>query len=184
MVLQLYIRKLRARGTAVTTLVVQATAEGVILPLDRTSLAEYGGLIKLTNTRAKSLLSRMNFTKRKGSTKGKVTIEDFEEVKKQLLRDVVDIATMEDIPSCLIFNWDQTGLSLVPSPAWTMKEKGKKRVEIAGLNDKQQITVVLCGNLDGEVLPVQLIYGGKTKWCHTIYRFPDDWNITQRQSLV
>jgi len=175
---QHYIRKLRERGTAVTALVVQAAAEGVLLALDRTRLAEYGGHVQLTNTWAKSLLSRMNFTKRKGSTKQKVTVEDFERVKKQFLQDIVDITTMEDIPSRLIFNWDQTGINLVPCPTWTMEEKGKKRVEIAGLNDKRQITAVLCGNIDGEVLPVQLIYGGKTKRCHAVYNFPDDWNIT------
>ena len=163
MAVQQYIRNLCERGTAVTALVVQAAAEGILLALDSTRLAENGGHVKLTNTWAKSLLSRMNFTKRKGSTKQKVTIKDFEVVK---------------IPSRLIFNWDQTGLNLVPCPTWTMEEKGKKRVEIAGLNDKRQITTVLCGNLDGEVLPVQLIYGGKTKRCHALYNFPDDWNIT------
>ena len=178
MAVQQYIRNLRERGTAVTALVVQAAAEGILLALDSTRLAKNGGHVKLTNTWAKSLLSRMNFTKRKGSTKQKVTIKDFEVVKKQFLQDVVDIATMENIPSRLIVNWDQTGLNLVPCPTWTMEEKGKKRVEIAGLNDKRQITAVLCGNLDGEVLPEQLIYGGKTKRCHAVYNFPDDWNIT------
>jgi len=29
------------------------------------------------------------------------------------------------------------------------------------------------------VLPVQLIYGGKTKQCHVVHNFTDDWNITQ-----
>ena len=38
-----------------------------------------------------------------------------------------------------------------------------------------QITVVMCGSLDGELLPMQLIYGGKTKRCHSAYQFPDVW---------
>ena len=104
MAVQQYIRNLHERGTAVAALVVQAAAEGILLALDSTRLAENGGHVKLTNTWAKSLLSRMNFTKRKGSTKQKVTIKDFEVVKKQFLQDVVDIATMENIPSRLIFN--------------------------------------------------------------------------------
>ena len=44
-----------------------------------------------------------------------------------------------------------------------MEERGKK------------ITVVLCGNLDGEILLMQLIYA---KRCYAVYDFPDDWNIT------
>jgi len=86
---QQYIRKLHKRATAVTTLVVQAAAEGIFMALGRTGLAENGGHVKLTNTWAKSLLSRMNFTKRKGLTKQKVIIEDFEVVKKQFLQDVI-----------------------------------------------------------------------------------------------
>jgi len=60
---QQYIRKLCERRTAVAALVVQATAEGTLLASDRTSLAEKGDHVELTNIWAKSLLSRMNFTK-------------------------------------------------------------------------------------------------------------------------
>lgn len=41
---------------------------------------------------------------------------------------------MEEIPFELIFNWDQTGLNLIPASSWTMEHKGSKRVEIKGLN--------------------------------------------------
>ena len=120
----------------------------------------------------------MNFTKRKGSTKEKVEVKNFEKIKEKFLQDIVDIATMEEIPSQLIFNWDQTGINLVPYSSWTMEEKGKRRVGVIGLNDKRQITAVLCGSIDGEFFPVQLIYAGKTKRCHPSYVFPEEWNIT------
>ena len=177
-VVQEYILKLRECGSPVNSAVVQAVAEGVLLAMDRTSLAQYGGDIKLSNTWAKSLLARMNFTKRKGSTKEKVEVKNFEKIKEKFLQDIVDIATMEEIPSQLIFNWDQTGINLVPYSSWTMEEKGKKRVGVIGLNDKRQITAVLCGSIDGEFFPVQLIYAGKTKRCHPSYVFPEEWNIT------
>ena len=177
-VVQEYILKLRECGSPVNSAVVQAVAEGVLLAMDRTSLAQYGGHIKLSNTWEKSLLARMNFTKRKGSTKEKVEVKNFEKIKEKFLQDIVDIATMEEIPSQLIFNWDQTGINLVPYSSWTMEEKGKKRVGVIGLNDKRQITAVLCGSIDGEFFPVQLIYAGKTKRCHPSYVFPEEWNIT------
>ena len=49
---------------------------------------------------------------------------------------------MEEIPPSLIFNWDQTGLHLVPSSSWTMARKGSKRVEMIGMEDKRQITAI------------------------------------------
>ena len=75
-------------------------------------------------------------------------------------------------------NWDQTAINLVPSSPLTMETKGKKRVEIAGLHDKRQITAVFCGTVEHHFLPLQLIYGGKTQCCHPVYDFPDNWCIT------
>ena len=46
----------------------------------------------------------------------------------------------------------------MPSASWTMEKCGVKRVELAGVSDKRQITAVLCGSLVGDFLPVQLIY--------------------------
>ncbi len=85
---------------------------------------------------------------------------------------------MEDIPPELIFNWDQTGISLVPGSSWTMELKGSKRVEIAGSGDKRQITALLCGTMAGEFLPPQLIYQGKTSACLPKHKFPSNWHIT------
>ena len=48
---------------------------------------------------------------------------------------------------------------------WTFEEKGTKRIEIAGLDDKRQITVLLSCSMKGKLLPTQVIYGGKTPAC-------------------
>ena len=56
---------------------------------------------------------------------------------------------------------------MVPGVLWTMDKKGKKRIEITGLQDKRQITAVICGSILGEISPPQLIYGGKTVRCVT-----------------
>ena len=44
---------------------------------------------------------------------------------------------------------------------WTFEEKGAKQVEIAGLDDKRKITVLLSCALDGKLLPIQVIYAGR-----------------------
>ena len=59
---------------------------------------------------------------------------------------------MEEIPPELILNWDQTGLKIVPSNTRTIEEQGLKRVDVAGANDKQQITAGFCGSLVGDFL--------------------------------
>ena len=85
---------------------------------------------------------------------------------------------MEEIPAELVLNWDQTGIKIVPSSTWTMERQGSKRVEVVGVNDKCLITVVFCGSLVGDFLPIQVIYKGKTPRCHPHYQFPLNWDIT------
>ena len=38
------------------------------------------------------------------------------------------IAEFEDVPSDLIFSWDQTGLNYVPVSNWTIEKEGAKCV--------------------------------------------------------
>ena len=117
--------------------------------------------------------------KRKVSTSAsKYTATTFEQVKTEFLDSISDIVKMENIPCELILNSDQTGVRLVPSCNWTMDNKGVKRVSISGIDDKRQITLVLCGSMIGDFLPPQLIYKGKTKRSHPKTSLPRDWNVT------
>ena len=55
-----------------------AEAKGILQSQDRTQLAEFGGPATLSIAWAKSLLKRMNFTKRRGTSKSKVPVEEFQ----------------------------------------------------------------------------------------------------------
>jgi DDE superfamily endonuclease len=66
----------------------------------------------------------------------------------------------------LVVNADQTGLHLVPADSHTYAEKGSKEVSVIGAEDKRQITVVVASSMDGNLLPLQLIFQGKTAACH------------------
>lgn len=176
---QQYLKKLRENGASVSARIVVAAARGIVMSYDKDMLEEFGGHVRLNRHWAHSMMSRMSFVKRKGSTaKSKHSITDFAELKQSFLNDVVTTVTMEDIPPELIMNWDQTGIKLVPSTNWTMEQKGAERVEIVGVNDKRQITAVFCGTLLGDFLPIQLIYQGKTQRCHPRYEFPLEWHVT------
>ena len=69
----------------------------------------------ITKNWAKSLMTRMNFVKRRANTKAKVFNADFEEHKEQFVYDVQSIVEFEEIPKELVINWDHTGINYVHS---------------------------------------------------------------------
>ena len=179
MKVQMYLKKVRDGGGAVSARIAMAATRGILLKCDRTKLAEFGGPVQLNRYWAHSLLKRMKFVQRKATTaRSKHTIANFNELKESFLTDVVTTVTMEEIPPDLILNWDQTGIKIVPCSTWTMERQGAKRVQMVGVNDKRQITAIFCGTLLGDFLPVQLIYKGKTPRCHPHFEFPSGWHIT------
>ena len=70
-------------------------------------------------------------------------------MKRQFLFDIKVITEMEEILNDLIINRDHTGLHYVPVSSWTMEKEGSKWVEIAGLDDKRQLTAVFAGTPSG-----------------------------------
>ena len=121
----------------------------------------------------------MKFVQRKVTTaKSKHAVAEFEKLKKQFLVDVIATVEMKEIPLELIFNWDQTGIKIVPGTTWTMHQQGAKCVELSGAKDKRLITATFCGLLMGHFLPIQVIYKGKTTRCHPSFKFPLDWDVT------
>ena len=107
----------------------------------------------------------MGLVKRKGNTKAKVELEQFDEIKRMFHQYIRSAVVMDEVPSELVINWDQTALSYVPVSQWMMEEVGAKRVEIDGKDDKRQITAVFGCLLTGDFLPLRLIYQGKTTKC-------------------
>ena len=124
---QMYLRRVRDGGGVVTAWIAVAAARGILLSCDRSKLAEFGGHVTLNSFWAYSLLKRMNLVKWKvTSAKSKHAMAEFQRLKEQFLQDVVTTVEMEEIPSELILNWDQTGIKIVPSNTWTMEKQGTK----------------------------------------------------------
>ena len=129
-----------------------ACAEGIVKSYDSNLLECNGGHIVLTKGWAKYLMKCMGFVKRRASTKAKVSVSDFEQLKAQFIFDVKALIEMEEIPGALVINWNQTGVHYVPVSSWTMAQEGSKRVEIAGIDDKRQITALFGGIYHGWTL--------------------------------
>jgi hypothetical protein len=81
------------------------------MQLSRNVLVENGGPMALTAKWAKSLLHRLHYVKRKGSSVAKISVTNFEELRKQFIKVVRE---MEDVPPELIMNWDQTTIRVIP----------------------------------------------------------------------
>ena len=57
----------------------------------------------------------------------------------------------------------RTGVNIVPGSHWTLEEKGARQVQCTGVDDKHQITVVICATASGIFLPFQITYQGKIR---------------------
>lgn len=128
---------MRKTHSAVNTEVVIAAAEGILMNQDSKSK------IKLSTPWAKYLLKRMSYVKRRATTSGKQSIEDFESLKedfeslkKEFLLAVKNTVCMDEIPGDMIVNFNQTGIHYIPVMPWTMEKEGVKRVEIVTKDDK------------------------------------------------
>lgn len=174
-----YVQALRSAGTPIGSSIVMAAGEGIVRAHDRTLLVQHGGHIQITKSWAMSLMNRMGFVKRKATTKSTPGLsgEDFERVKKGYLKQLARMVKLRDIPDNLIINLDQTGVKLVPTGDWTLAARGSRRVELAGLGDKRQITATFAASLDGTFLPMQILYQGKTNRSHPKNAFPDGFDI-------
>ena len=175
---QSYIMALHDNCAVINTIITIACAQGVVKNLDSKLLADNGGHINLTKFWAKNLMQRMGLVKRRASTKAKMSPKEFAELKNPFIFDISSIIQMEEIPTQLIINWDQTGIHYIPVSNWTMALEGSKRVEITGVDDKRQITAVFAGTLLGEFRPPQIIYQGKTVKCLPSTESPQDWHVT------
>ena len=91
------------------------------------------------------------------------------------VREVIDT---KHIPPELVINFDQTGVKIVPVSNWTLAAQGTKQIDVIGIDDKREITMLLGMTLSGEMLPPQVIYQGLTDKCHPVFKFPGDWQIT------
>lgn len=91
---------------------------------NRNNLFEYGGHIKFNRLWAYALFGRMGLVQRKPTTsKSRMDGTDFAMHKKAFLDDLVTTVEMEEIPSELILNWDQTRIRLALASSTTKRSE-------------------------------------------------------------
>ena len=102
-----YILAVRDAGGVINTAIVIAPASGIVRRMKPELLESNGGHVVLPVKKdwAKYLLSKMDFVKRKATTKKpKMTVANFDELKDNFLIDIKAIATIEEVPDDMILN--------------------------------------------------------------------------------
>ena len=81
----------------------------------------------------------------------------------------------------LIINLEQTPAKYVPVGRTTLPKKNTKTVPIKGSSNKRTITATLAILLQGDFLPMQLTYGGKTRKCLPRFKFPEKSSLSYNE---
>jgi hypothetical protein len=108
------------------------------------------------------LRCRAGFTYKKATTSGQKLPADWEaQVTLMIDRTAAVVITKKVAHPSLVINWDQSALMLVPTSSYTYHSKTDKHVSVTGQDDKRQITALVGVTLEGELLPLQLIFQGQ-----------------------
>ena len=128
---------------------------------------------------AKSLFRHMGFKKRTFTT-SKPEIHELakKEAKLMFKHQIAEVAERHSIPLPLVMKFDQTPLKYAPMANQTLSRKGSKHVAIKGQSFKQAITATFGITFSDKFLPMQLIYGGKTKRNLPKVKFPDPFSLS------
>ena len=136
--------------------IVVSYAEGIIKNKDSNLLASNGGHVVLTKYWGKNLLSHKLWALSSEEPAWKQRCQSRTSKKWKLCFWSTSKRLLSLRKSHLI--WFSTGIKWVSTTHRTMEKEGAKRVEIAGVDDKRQITAVFAGSQTGDFLPPQLIY--------------------------
>ena len=157
-----FLKAVRSKGGVINIHVVRATTEALIK--SNPALAQQLNRFEMPRTWVQSIYRRMGYNRRMGTTtRPPVPQGIYDECRREYLSDIDHKMKMYSIPAELVLNADQTPSSYVSVGKQTMATHGARSVPIKGLTDKRNITLTFAVSLTGEFLPMQIIYGGKTK---------------------
>ena len=132
---------------------------------------------------AQSLFCRMGFRCCQATT-SKLEIPEgaLKEIKMLFHHNTVTKVAKFNIPDSLIINLDQMPTKYKPVERTTTAKKNSKTVTIKYSTDKRTITTTFAISIRGDFLPMQLIYGGKTKKCLPRFKFPEKFSLSYNET--
>ena len=153
---------MRERGAIVNVLTIRLVFRVLIDPHD-----DIIRQLKLSNNWCQMWARHhLQWTWRVRTTAASKLPLDWREQGVRMAKRVAFAMQVYKVHPSLVVNMDQTGVNLVPVGTRTYESKGAKEVKVIGAEDKRQITCCVASSLDGDLLPMQLIFQGKTDQCH------------------
>ena len=143
--------------------IIIAITKRIVTANDRTLLKENGGTIELGNKWCESITKQIGFVKRKATTAKPIIAPGLIfEIGHTFYHGINEIAKAHEIPPEMVINKDQLSLPFILISKYILEEKGASRVSVPDTTDYCQITGTFGIIMAGNVLPIQLIYHGKT----------------------
>jgi hypothetical protein len=154
---------MRERGAVVNVRVIQLVMKLVIEDKEPQLLEK----LKLSNSFiGQWARETMSYSWRTRTTAASKLPLDWRERGIMMAKRIGFFMQVYKVHPSLVINMDQTGVHLAPVDSRTYDSRGSKEVCVIGAEDKRQITACIASSLDGDLLPLQLIFQGKTSACH------------------
>jgi hypothetical protein len=104
----------------------------------------------------------LNWSYKATTTLARKLFQTWEQEGMAMACRVAYLVKVYNIPMCLIVNINQIGVHLVPTRGdWTWETRGAKHVEVLGIEDKRQITIVVSFSTERSLLLYKLCYKGQ-----------------------
>ncbi|KAL3701234.1 hypothetical protein R1sor_019256 [Riccia sorocarpa] len=128
---------------------------------------EYADSVKMESLKFRPLRVQAQNPKRKverpKGTTNAALILNIVELDDDVVKRIAYLVYIHDIPEDLVINTDETGLQLFPAcQDRTFAVQGSQNVTITGAGDKRHVTVLVSSSARGFVLPMQVIFEGKS----------------------
>jgi len=91
-------------------------------------------------------------------TRANITSSDINDYMDRLER------TLSGIPPSRIYNYDETNLTDDPGNKKVITKRGSKYVENICNSSKSAISLMFCGNAEGQVIPTYVVYKAESLW--------------------
>ena len=160
------LQKMREVGAIVNILTIRLTMQAIIEHRGQQQILE---TLKMSKGWISEWAHRkMNWSWRVRTTAASKLPQDWRQQGVQMAKRIAYNMQLYKVHPSLVVNMDQTGVNLAPVDTRTYDTKGAKAVGVIGAEDKRQITACVASSLDGDLLPLQLIFQGKTQAVHPL----------------
>ena len=160
-----HVKSLRDQGGSINLLVTRNIMQAIL----ETECPAMLQTCKLSNTFVRQWLhQQMNYSWRAKTTAAAHVPDNWKELGVLMAKRIAVNVHQYSIHSSLVINMDQTGIHLVPASNHTFAPLGGSNVAMLGADDKRQITCCIASSMNGDLLPLQLVFQAKTAKCEPL----------------